>query len=155
MASTTRIRRGRANRELSNDAIEDSRSSQRSARDDVTEVDENPRRSKLKGKGKAKAEPGVPAVIEENEEGDEEQAAEEEEEPLEIPDQPLDKGRLSKLNGLASDWANIRENTHQSSFNVARDIAATIAEFGEGDSGAEVCCTFHCRALHSPHTFRP
>ncbi|KAI0754969.1 hypothetical protein C8Q80DRAFT_1142113 [Daedaleopsis nitida] len=62
--------------------------------------------------------------------------AEEEEEDIpipEIPNQPLDKNQAQKMRGFASDWASVRDKGHVLSYNFIKEIAASVAEFTEGE----------------------
>lgn len=126
-ASSTRIRRGRQNRELSTDAIEEGGSSRNATQDEVMEDDEAPRR-KTKGKGRAERDQTI-AIDEENEEED----------PLEdISDQPLGKGQLQRLLGLGADWDMIRTRIHHTSFGLVKDVASSLSEFADGEQGEKV-----------------
>ncbi len=96
------------------------------------EGEEQPRRSKKSKKEKKKK------AHQEDSDGE---AIEEDEEQLPIPeieDQPVDKGQASKVRGIASDWANMRDKLHVPTYNFVREVAASVAEFTEGEKGEKV-----------------
>ena len=53
-------------------------------------------------------------------------------------DAPLDKSHLEKLRGLASDWTMTRTHIHDPAFGTVNDVAASIAEFEEGNKAKKV-----------------
>ncbi|KAI0699109.1 zinc-finger of the MIZ type in Nse subunit-domain-containing protein [Cytidiella melzeri] len=53
----------------------------------------------------------------------------------ELGDQPIDRGAAGKLSGMSDDWKRMRETIHANAYALIRDIAATMAEFGEDDAG--------------------
>ncbi|KAI1789617.1 zinc-finger of the MIZ type in Nse subunit-domain-containing protein [Ganoderma leucocontextum] len=62
----------------------------------------------------------------------------EEEEELPLPDtrdHPLDKSQAVKIRQMAGDWAMTREKVHSASYGFLREVAASVAEFTEGDKG--------------------
>lgn len=53
-------------------------------------------------------------------------------------DQPVDKQQATRISGLAQDWSQARKAYHQSSYALVRDIAASVAEFTDGEKGEKV-----------------
>ena len=103
----------------------------------MDEEEEQPRRSKKGKKDKKKR----------AQQDDSDGEAEEEEEDVPIPeisDQPLDRNQAQKVRGIASDWATLREKLHMPSYTFVREVAASVAEFTEGEKGEKVCKTHGC-----------
>jgi len=115
-SSSRRQRRLVRNRDPSSDAIEEDGPIQHSAEEDVEEDEDEDAGVRSKAL-KVKREKGLlDAGL-----GD-------------IEDQPVDRTAMPKLGGMASDWASIR-GVHTNSYNLAKDVAASFAEFAEGDEG--------------------
>lgn len=57
---------------------------------------------------------------------------------------PLDSSSLAKLNGIANDWAALRNGPHRNAFDLIVDVAPSLAEFAEGDEGKKVRILFVC-----------
>ncbi|KAI0372159.1 hypothetical protein BV20DRAFT_991662 [Pilatotrama ljubarskyi] len=97
------------------------------------EQEQQPRRSK---KGVKKEKKGKKRAQQKDSDG--EDIVEEEEEDIPIPDlgdHPLDKDQAPKLHGLATDWGLMRTKVHLQGYRFIREVAASIAEFTEGEKG--------------------
>ena len=55
-------------------------------------------------------------------------------------DQPLGRGELQKLHGLAADWSELDYKIQQS-WGGIRQVALAIAETADGEEGEKVCCS--------------
>lgn len=98
----------------------------------MDEEEEQPRRSK-KGVKKEKKR--------RQQDSDGEDVVEEEEEDVPIPelgDQPLDRNQATRVHGMSSDWAILRDKVHLVGYGLTREIAASVAEFTEGEKGEKV-----------------
>lgn len=96
------------------------------------EQEEQPRRSK-KGPKKEKKR--------KQQDSDGEEVVEEEEEDVPIPelgDHPLDKNQAPRIHGMSTDWGILRDKVHQVGYGFTREIAASVAEFTEGEKGEKV-----------------
>ncbi|TBU43587.1 hypothetical protein BD309DRAFT_864000 [Dichomitus squalens] len=90
--------------------------------------EEEPRKAKKSKKDKKRA-----AKDDSDAEGEEEV---EEDLPVpEINDQPLDKNQAMKIRQMASDWGYTRDKVHNASYGFLREVAASVAEFTEGEKG--------------------
>ncbi|KAJ4482219.1 hypothetical protein J3R30DRAFT_3699638 [Lentinula aciculospora] len=111
--------------------IEDGRT-QRPAREDVDEDDEQPRRvvksekKAVKGKGRAIE------VHKSEEEADDDDDDDDKIDVDNFADQPLDKSHTINMNGLASDWETMIR-TIQRTNNMVADVAVALADATEGD----------------------
>lgn len=126
----------RHTRAPSSDIEEDSGPSQRKQQTqeedvEMDEEEEQPRRSK-KAKKEKKRGPKDDSDAEMDDE-------EEEELPLpDTRDHPLDKSQAPKIRAMASDWAMTREKVHNASYGFLREVAASVAEFTDGEKGEKV-----------------
>ncbi|KAI0335903.1 hypothetical protein GY45DRAFT_1267375 [Cubamyces sp. BRFM 1775] len=121
----------RHRRAPSSDIEEDgpSQAPQQQQQEDVEMDDEEqPRRSKKSSKKEKKRA---------EQDSDAEDVDEVEEDiPLpEVKDYPVDKNQATKLRGMAQDWAMLREKVHLPGYNFIREVAASVAEFTEGEKG--------------------
>ncbi|KAI0354964.1 hypothetical protein OH77DRAFT_375203 [Trametes cingulata] len=132
VASSSRIKRQR--RAPSSDIEEDGPSQAPQPQEDVDmddEQEQQPRRSK-KGVKKEKKKRAA------EKDSDGEDIVEEEEEDIPIPelgDHPLDKEQAAKLHGFATDWSIMRTKVHMPGYGFICEVAASIAEFTEGEKG--------------------
>ncbi|KAL1950256.1 hypothetical protein VTO73DRAFT_5380 [Trametes versicolor] len=130
-ASSSRLSR-RQQRAPSSDIEEDGPSQAPVPQEDVDmdeEQEEQPRRSK-KGVKKEKKR--------KQQDSDGEEVVEEEEEDVPIPelgDHPLDKNQAPRIHGMSTDWGILRDKVHQVGYGFTREIAASVAEFTEGEKG--------------------
>ncbi|KAI0781981.1 hypothetical protein C8Q75DRAFT_812054 [Abortiporus biennis] len=126
VASSSRVSR---RREPSSDAIEQDPSQMQ-----VDEEDQQQPRQK--GKGKVKQERVKQERSQAGPSQSQPEAEQEEEDFLkDFEEQPLSKLTAAKpLQGLSSDWGQVRIGVHKPAYGVLKDIAATIAEFAEGET---------------------
>ena len=97
----------------------------------MDEEDEEPRRLK-----KAKKEKKRAAKDDSDAEVDDE---DEEELPLpDTRDHPLDRSQAMKIRAMAGDWSMTREKVHSVSYGFLREVAASVAEFTDGEKGEKV-----------------
>ena len=131
-ASSSRLKKRHA-RAPSSDIEEDPGPSQRKhqTQEDVDMDEEEPRQSKKSKKDKKRAaKDDSDAEVEEEEEEDV---------PVpEVSDQPLDKNQAMKIRQMATDWAHTREQVHSYSYGFLREVAASVAEFTEGEKGEKI-----------------
>lgn len=136
VASYSRSKK-RHTRAPSSDIEEDSGPSQRKphTQEEDVEMDEEedqPRRLKKTKKEKKRA----------PKDDSDAELDDEEEEDLPVPDtrdHPLDKSQAVKIRAMASDWAMTREKVHSASYPFLREVAASVAEFTDGEKGEKVC----------------
>lgn len=132
VASSSRSSR-RQKRAPSSDIEEDRPSQALQAQEDVEmDEDEVPRRSKKSQKKEKKRN---------QQDSDGEDVPEEAEEDAPIPelgDQPLDKNQAPKVHGMSADWALLRDKVHSTGYGFIREVAASVAEFTEGEKGEKV-----------------
>ncbi|KIJ64447.1 hypothetical protein HYDPIDRAFT_28392 [Hydnomerulius pinastri MD-312] len=136
-AASSSRRRGR--REPSSDHIEEDDPSQRNG-DDVddgegSEEQQSTRRTVKRekksknGRTNGEVPQGGLADIQEDEDDDRIDVEN-------FHDQPLDKKEGAKLHGIAQDWEMIRKQIHQSSFDLVKDVAISLADVMEvGQAG--------------------
>lgn len=132
VASYSRSKK-RHTRAPSSDIEEDSGPSQRKphTQEEDVEMDEEedqPRRLKKTKKEKKRA----------PKDDSDAELDDEEEEDLPVPDtrdHPLDKSQAVKIRAMASDWAMTREKVHSASYPFLREVAASVAEFTDGEKG--------------------
>ncbi|THH01561.1 hypothetical protein EW026_g1173 [Hermanssonia centrifuga] len=129
-------RRGRRLRREPSDVIEEDGPSQVQAAltEDIVEEDEeqeeHPRQVAVRGNGTRRVQ--REAEVEEQAEEDNELDLN----PLaDFGEQPLDKAQATRIGGIASDWNSIRTQIHGNSYALVRDVAASIAEFTDGEKG--------------------
>ena len=96
---------------------------------EMDEEEEQPRRSKKNKKKRAQQDDS-------DAEGAEE--AQEEVPEAHIDDQPISKNEAKKLHGIIGDWAAMRDGVHMPGYGFVRDLAASVAEFTEGEKGEKV-----------------
>lgn len=153
MPHATTSRKKPLTRRHNSEDIEDVRNTQVNGNDDDVSDDDRPRASRKvkkekKANGKQRAEP---------EEQDEDAAAGEEYDDDEddridvsnLPDQPLRRSDMHKLNGMAEDWRNMRAQIGQRA-DIYRDVAAAMAEAGEASietSEVSILSAFVCLSL--------
>ncbi|KAI0648053.1 hypothetical protein C8Q79DRAFT_1109892 [Trametes meyenii] len=53
----------------------------------------------------------------------------------ELKDYPLDKNQMTRLHGVSSDWALMRDKVHLPGYGFIREVASSVAEFTEGEKG--------------------
>ncbi|KAI0670785.1 hypothetical protein C8Q78DRAFT_1031904 [Trametes maxima] len=53
----------------------------------------------------------------------------------ELKDYPLDKNQMTRLHGVSSDWALMRDKVHLHGYGFIREVASSVAEFTEGEKG--------------------
>ena len=152
-ASSSRLKKRHA-RAPSSDIEEDPGPSQRKhqTQEDVEmDEEEEPRQSKKSKKDKKRA----------AKDDSDAEVEEEEEEDIPVPevsDQPLDKNQAMKIRQMATDWAHTREQVHSYSYGFLREVAASVAEFTEGEKGEKVRCRRHitvCKRTNDRDRLRP
>ena len=111
-------------------------------RDDIEEDDDEalaiPRGGRLKkGKGKKSS----------RRDADEDEEEDEPEDPADaniddikqsLADQPLVKEQHHRIQGMSSDWNQVRTASHEVWYGVVKDVGALTAEFAEGENGEDV-----------------
>ncbi|OBZ71434.1 E3 SUMO-protein ligase nse2 [Grifola frondosa] len=143
MPVSTSSRRTRTLRREPSDAIEEDGPSQlqRQEEEDVEDDEEDedqPRRSSKAMKKERKRGGGRASQAEAV--GDD---------PLKsFGDQPLDKNHAPKIAGMAKDWGTIKDELHKPWYGLIKDIAASHAEFTEGEQGEQVSYSINYHILY-------
>ncbi|KII86942.1 hypothetical protein PLICRDRAFT_43627 [Plicaturopsis crispa FD-325 SS-3] len=128
--------RRRSRREPSQDQIEEDEPSQRMDEDDVDDEEEHASR-RLK---KVKSEKRTGKQRQREQEEEDNAKPVDDDEPIDVdnfPDHPIDKKESQRLIGLAQDWSNIRKNMHRGSYNLVKDVGASMAEVTSGDASVK------------------
>ncbi|KAH7921912.1 hypothetical protein BV22DRAFT_1038079 [Leucogyrophana mollusca] len=139
-AGSSRRKSARSRREPSSDRIEEDDPTQHGADDDVEgegSEEEQPQRKRKsvvvkKEKKSTKQARGDSEPEEEPAEHDED----DDDDRIDIQnfkDQPLGREEGMKLRGIAQDWEMIRKQIHQSSFNMVKGVAISLADVMEGE----------------------
>ena len=118
--------------------IEDAMSTQ--PRDEDVDVDDEevPSQRASRSNGAKKGKQQAMQVVEDAVEVDED-------DPLaNFTDQPVDKQQAGRIMGISQDWEQMRKGVHSSSYALVRDIAASIAEFMDGEKGDQASLSPSC-----------
>ncbi|KAF8908919.1 hypothetical protein CPB84DRAFT_1766349 [Gymnopilus junonius] len=136
MPHATTSRRKLATRRQNSEDIEDIRNTQLNGKKDDVSDEDRPRAArnakkekKANGKQKQRAEPedqDEDAVAVDDEEDDEDDRID----VSNLPDEPLRRSDMHKLNGMTEDWRNMRAQIGQRG-DIYKDVAAAMAEAGE------------------------
>ena len=146
--ATSSRRKPTARRHDSSD-IEDTRHSQANGNEDDVSEDDRPRRQnpvKLEKKPNGKPNGKQRAVPDDEEDAGSDFGPDDDDDEDRIdvdnfPDHPLQHSDLLKLKGISKDWESMQRQTWDK-WDSIKDVAATMAEAGDGDPNQEVGFTF-------------